>query len=106
MRKAETWIGPYRVTAGCDRFVPIACSATGDRQPHIGIPDFRVQPADAERTLSVFDRLRSSPRMAEDDRTVAQRPSRRGCQRQCAINGVHCNFVVMLDETNHKARGG
>src|SRR6516162_8162265 len=104
MREAEARIGPYDVTAGCDRLLPTARSAMGDSQPPIGIPDFRVQWVDAERTLSVFDRLRGSPRMAKDDRTVAQRPSRRGCQRQCAINGVHRGFVVMLDETNDKAR--
>src|SRR6516165_6583850 len=106
MGEAEARIGPYDVTAGCDRFLPIASSAMSDSQPPMGIPDFRVQRADAERTLSVFDRLRGSPRVAEDDRTVAQRPSRRGCQRQCAIDGVHRGFVVMLDETNDKARSG
>src|SRR6516162_11118782 len=99
MRKAEPRIGPDDVTAGCDCFLPIARSAMGDRQPPIGIPDFRVQWADAERTLSVFDRLRGPPRMAEDDRTVAQRPSRRRGQRQCAINGVQSGYVVMLEKT-------
>src|SRR6516165_8278680 len=103
MGEAEARIGPYGVAAGRYHFLPVAGSAMGDSEPHIGIPDFRVQRADAERTLSVFDRLRGSPRMTEDDRTVPQRPSRRGRQRQCAINGVHRGFVVMVDQANDKA---
>src|SRR6516164_3676295 len=69
MREAESGIGTYCVATGRDCFLPIARGALGDCQPHIGVPDFRVQWANAERALSVFDRLRGSPCMVEDDRT-------------------------------------
>jgi hypothetical protein len=76
----------------------------GYAERDVRVADPRVERAEAERPLGVFDCLFAAAGMAKDDGPLSEHICRSAVYPQRSLDRVHCRVVIMGDKADRETR--